>query len=42
MKKYLIFIFILLISCGPSEAEIQSQIDEAVNHLFQVFKSLLE
>ena len=39
MKKYLIFTFILLISCGPSESEIQSQIDEAVNQALETSTS---
>ena len=31
MKKYLIVLMVLFISCGPSEAEIQAQIDQAVD-----------
>ena len=30
MKKFLIFMIFFLISCGPSEEEIQERIDEAV------------
>lgn len=30
MKKYLIFSLLLIVACGPTEEEIQAQIDEAV------------
>ena len=30
MKKYLIFSLLLIVACGPSEEEIQSRIDEAI------------
>ena len=39
MKKYFIIFLILFIACGPSEEEIQTQIDEAVNNALDTQQS---
>ena len=35
MKKFLILLLFVIVACGPSEEEIQSQIDEAVNQALE-------
>ena len=35
MKKLLVLLLLFLVTCGPSEDEIQSQIDEAINEALQ-------
>ena len=35
MKKILLLLFLFIVSCGPSEEEIQAQIDEAVEEALQ-------
>ena len=35
MKKFLILLLAIFVACGPSEEEIQSQIDEAVNQALE-------
>ena len=35
MKKFLILLLFVFLACGPSEEEIQSQIDEAVNQALE-------
>ena len=39
MKKVLILLLLFIVSCGPSEQEIQSQIDEAVEEALQEVSS---
>ena len=39
MKKFLILFLIFLISCAPSEEQIQEQIDQAVNEVLDEQKN---